>query len=81
MTYDPVEKLNSTMALVPDSMKENLKYSGKRDGSNLCELMSSSLYDNSDGAVCVFWLYTSGQLEPVCDWTDQTYVCRPVLSF
>ena len=81
LTYDPIAELNSTMALVPDSMKENLKISGKRGSSNLCELMSSSLYDNSDGAVCVFWLYDSGQLEPTCDWTDQTYVCRPVLSF
>lgn len=81
LSYDPIAKLNSTMSAVPDSMKENIGTSMTRGSSNVCPLMSSSLYDNSDGNVCVFWLYDSGQLEPTCDWTNQEYICRPILSF
>ena len=81
LSYDPISRINSSMALVPDSMKEDLKVSVEREGAKVCELMSSSLYDNTDGAVCVFWLYDTGKILPVCDWTNQTYVCRPVLSF
>ncbi len=81
LSYNPIEVINSVMSAVPADSKEEFVISGSRGSSNLCELMSSSLYDNTDGAVCVFWLYDTGQIEPVCDWTDQTYVCRPILSF
>lgn len=82
LSYDPIAALNSVMSAVPADMKEEFVLSAKRGASNLCEIMSSSLYDNEgDGAVCIFWLYDTGQLETVCDWTDQTVVCRPILSF
>lgn len=81
LTYDPIEKLNSCMSQIPDSEKENFSHSNKRGESNLCEILSSSLYDNTDGNVCVFWLYDDGQIEFEIDWSDNTYVCRPILSF
>ena len=82
LSYDPIAALNSVMSAVPADMKEEFVLSAKRGASNLCEIMSSSLYDNEgDGAVCIFWLYDTGQLETVCDWTDQSVVCRPILSF
>lgn len=81
LTYDPIEKLNSCMSQIPDSEKENFTHSNKRGESNLCEILSSSLYDNADGNVCVFWLYDDGQIEFEIDWSDNTYVCRPILSF
>lgn len=81
LSYNPIAKINESMSMVPDSMKERLKVSAKRSSGYICELMSSSLYDNTDGNVCEFWLYDSGEIEATCDWTDQKYVCRPVLSF
>ena len=81
LSYNPVGQLNSTMALVPESDKEEFIFTNSRSGERICELMSSSLYDNEEGSVCIFWLYEKGALEPENDHTDQTYLCRPVLSF
>ena len=81
LSYNPVGQLNSTMALVPESDKEEFIFTNSRSGERICELMSSSLYDNEEGSVCIFWLYEKGALEPESDHTDQTYLCRPVLSF
>lgn len=82
LSYDPIEMLNSTMSMVPSDMKEEFKISNNRSGDKICELMSSTLYENTgDGAVCIFWLYEKGELEPEADWTDQLYICRPILSF
>ena len=81
LTYNPIDELNSVMSKVPQEMKENFQISGARGSSNLCEIMSSSLYDNTDGAVCIFWLYDKGELETTTDWTNQSVICRPILSF
>lgn len=81
LTYNPIEKLNSVMSKVPADKKEEFVISGSRGSSKLCEIMSSSLYNNSEGNVCVFWLYDTGEIEFETDWTDQSYVCRPILSF
>lgn len=81
LTYNPIEKLNSVMSKVPADKKEEFVISGSRGSSKLCEIMSSSLYNNSDGDVCVFWLYDTGEIEFETDWTNQSYVCRPILSF
>ena len=69
------------MSKVPADEKEDFAISSQRGSSNLCEIMSSSLYNNSEGNVCVFWLYDTGEIEFETDWTDQAYVCRPILSF
>ena len=81
LTYNPIEKLNSVMSKVPADKKEEFVISGSRGSSKLCEIMSSSLYNNSEGNVCVFWLYDTGEIEFETDWTNQSYVCRPILSF
>ena len=81
LTYNPIEKLNSVMSKVPADKKEEFVISGSRGSSKLCEIMSSSLYNNSEGSVCVFWLYDTGEIELETDWTNQSYVCRPILSF
>lgn len=81
LTYNPIEKLNSVMSKVPADKKEEFVISGSRGSSKLCEIMSSSLYNNSESNVCVFWLYDTGEIEFETDWTDQSYVCRPILSF
>ncbi|MCI7177132.1 MAG: Ig-like domain-containing protein [Candidatus Cryptobacteroides sp.] len=80
--FNPVAKLNSYWALVPDEMKHNLKYS--RDGGNqkICELMSSSLYSQGEDSQCViFWLADNGEIYPYMDYQDDSVVCHPVLSF
>lgn len=82
LSYNPVEKLNSWLAQIPEADKELFVTTMDRGASGkVCDIMSSSLYDNTDGAVCIFWLYDAGQIEPVADWTDQMMICRPILSF
>ncbi len=83
-SFNPVEKLNSYWSLVPASMKHNLKYSRESGSSyRICELMTSSLYQNSDsGTECIiYWMSASGELMPFMDNTDDSIVCHPVLSF
>lgn len=83
-SFNPVEKLNSYWSLVPAEMKHNLKYS-RESGSSVrsCELMTSSLYLNSDSETdCIIYIMsTSGELMPFMDYTDDSVVCHPVLSF
>lgn len=82
LTYNPIEKLNSWLEQIPEVDRELfVPVLSRGSGIGVCDIMSSSLYDNTDGAVCVFWLYDNGQIEPVTDWTDQALVCRPILSF
>ena len=82
LTYNPIEKINSVMGLVPEGQKENLVTCRSRGESNICELMSSTLYDNNeDPACCIFWLYDTGLLEPTAAYTDDKIICRPVLAF
>ncbi len=80
--FNPVEKLNSYWALVPNEMKHNLKYSRDRGYQKACELMSSSLYSQGDDSQCViFWLADNGEIYPYMDYQDDSIVCHPVLSF
>lgn len=82
LTYNPIEKINSVMRLVPEGQKENLVTCRSRGKSNICELMSSTLYDNNeDPSCCIFWLYDTGLLEPTASCTDDKIICRPVLAF
>lgn len=81
LTYDVAAQLNSVMAKVPDSQKEDFVYTTPRMGVNYSELMSSSLYDNTDGNVCLFWIASDGFFQPMTEWTDTECLCRPVLSF
>ena len=80
--FNPVEKLNSYWALVPNEMKHNLKYSNDRGYQKVCELMSSSLYVHDGDEQCIiFWLSDDGNLYPYMDYTDDSIVCHPILSF
>ena len=82
LTYNPIEKINSVMRLVPEGQKENLVTCRSRGKSNICELLSSTLYDNNeDPTCCIFWLYDTGLLEPTAAYTDDKIICRPVLAF
>ncbi len=83
-SFNPVEKLNSYWALVPKTMKHDLKYS--RDSGptyRICELMTSSLFANSDSECqcIIYWMSASGELIPFMDNVDDSIVCHPVLSF
>ncbi|MGM9736858.1 MAG: Ig domain-containing protein [Candidatus Cryptobacteroides sp.] len=79
--YNMIDAINSAWALVPDSQKEDLFTTRDRNGSGVAELMASTLYDNSDGVCCLFWLGDNGLLEPTCGWVDDPVICHPVLAF
>lgn len=81
LSYDPIAKLNSCMSAVPAEQKEDFVISRPYSGYGICELMSSTLYDNSDGVCCIFWLGTNGEFEPSASWVNDAIVCRPVLAF
>lgn len=83
LSYNPIEKLNSWLDKVPDEDKELFVTTTDRGAQGkICDIMSSTLYENTgDGAVCIFWLYDTGKIEPTTDWTDQMMICRPILSF
>ncbi len=93
LTYNPVEQLNSVMELVPDGQKEKFVHSRVRNNVNICELMSTSIYSNTDGYIDIFWLYepnsevaagvteVHGQIEPTVGYVDDAIVCRPILAF
>lgn len=81
-SFNPVERLNSFWALVPNEMKHNLKYSRHRGSQNVCELMSSSLYVKGDDFQSImFWLADDGSIYPYPAPVDDSIVCHPVLSF
>ncbi|MGN1226737.1 MAG: Ig domain-containing protein, partial [Candidatus Cryptobacteroides sp.] len=66
--FDLIAKLNSAWALVDASQKEDFFASTFRNGYGIAEIMSSSLYDNSDGNSNIFWLGDNGLLEPTASW-------------
>lgn len=43
--------------------------------------MSSTIYDNTDGQCCIFWLGENQEFEPYCEWMNQDFICHPVLAF
>ena len=82
LSYDPLAQINTFMSQIPDAQKEEFQTNNSRAGEgDYCELMSSSLYDNEDGAVCGFWVFSNGKFEPEVDWTSQMAIYRPILSF
>ncbi len=82
LSYDPLAHINTFMSQIPSAQKEEFKANNSHAGDgDYCELMSSSLYDNEEGNVCCFWIYTNGKFEPQIDWTDQPAIFRPILSF
>ena len=82
ISYDPLAQINTFMSQIPAAQKEEFQTNNTRAGEgDYCELMSSSLYDNDEGNVCCFWIYSGGKFEPQIDWTDQPAIYRPILSF
>lgn len=81
LSYNPLEAINAHFAKIPASQKEDLVYSMDRDKMGVCEIMSSTLYDNTDGACCTFWLGGNKDFGPFCEWVNSDFVCHPVLAF
>ena len=82
LSYNPLDKLNACMEKVPAEQKEEFKTNNSRSGEGeYMELMSSTLYDNEDGAVCGFWIFSNGKFEPEVNWTNNAAIYRPILSF
>ena len=82
LTYNPMVAINNHFSKIPASQKEELVYSSSRMKQGVCELMSSTLYDNTDGACCIFWLGENFDFAPYTEWVDSDVViCHPVLAF
>lgn len=81
LSYNPLEAINAHFAKIPASQKEELVYSMDRNKMGVCEIMSSTLYDNTDGACCTFWLGENKDFGPYCEWVNSDFVCHPVLAF
>lgn len=82
LTYNPMVAINNHFSKIPASQKEELVYSSSRMEQGVCELMSSTLYDNTDGACCIFWLGENFDFAPYTEWVDSNVViCHPVLAF
>lgn len=82
LTYNPMLEINKHFSKIPASQKEELAYTRTRSNQGVCELMSSTLYDNTDGACCIFWLGENFDFAPFAEWVDSDVVtCHPVLAF
>ncbi len=81
LSYKPVDAINAHFAKIPAAQKEDLVYSMTRSGQGVCQIMSSTIYDNTDGVCCIFWLGENQEFEPYCEWMNQDFVCHPVLAF
>lgn len=81
LSYKPIDAINAHFAKIPAAQKEELVYSMTRSGQGVCQIMSSTIYDNTDGLCCIFWLGENLEFEPYCEWMNQDFVCHPVLAF
>lgn len=81
LSYKPMDAINAHFAKIPAAQKEELVYSMTRNGQGVCQIMSSTIYDNTDGVCCIFWLGENLEFEPYCEWMNQDFVCHPVLAF
>lgn len=81
LSYKPMDAINAHFAKIPAAQKEELVYSMTRSGQGVCQIMSSTIYDNTDGLCCIFWLGENLEFEPYCEWMNQDFVCHPVLAF
>lgn len=81
-SYDVIARFNEMAAKVPASMKDDLYVPKSEEYHNYCGIWTSTLYDNSDGAACLFYLGNSKGKTFVCgDWVDNPYFVKPVLAF
>lgn len=81
-SYDVIAKFNEMTAKVPADMKDDLYVPATEASHNYCGIWTSTLYDNSDGAACLFYLGNSKGKTFVCaDWVDNPYFVKPVLAF
>lgn len=81
LSYKPMDAINAHFAKIPAAQKEELAYSMTRNGQGVCQIMSSTIYDNTDGVCCIFWLGENQEFEPYCEWMNQDFICHPVLAF
>ncbi len=81
LSYNPVDAINSHFSKIPADQKEELIYTGTWFGKGVCEIMSSSVYDYSDGVCCTFWLGENHDFQAYCEWMNSDFVCHPVLAF
>ena len=81
LSYNPMDAINSHFSKVPADQKEDLVYSRERSGKGVCQLLSSTLYDNTDGACCIFWLGENLEFGLYTEWVNADFVCHPVLAF
>lgn len=81
LSYNPMTAINNHFSMIPADQKEDLVYSMSRSGKGVCELMSSTIYDNTDGACCIFWLAENMEFGPYTEWMNSDLVCHPVLAF
>lgn len=81
-SYDVIAKFNEMSALVPADMKDDLYVPATESYHNYCGIWTSTLYDNSDGAACLFYLGNASGKTFVCaDWVDNPYFVKPILAF
>ena len=81
LSYKPLDAINAHLAKIPDAQKEDLLYSLPRSGGDVCQIMSSTIYDNTDGLCCIFWLGENKDFQPYCEWMNEDFVCHPILAF
>lgn len=81
LSYKPMDAINAHFAKIPAAQKEDLAYSMARNGQGVCQIMSSTIYDNTDGVCCIFWLGENQEFETSCEWMNQDFICHPVLAF
>lgn len=81
LSYNPVDAINAHFVKIPASQKEELLYTMDRNKMGVCEIMSSTPYNNTDGVCCTFWLGEDKEFGPYCEWMNSDFVCHPVLAF
>lgn len=80
--FDAISSYNARLAKVPADSKDELYVPAAESYHNYCGLWTSTLYDNSDGAACVFYIGSaSGESFPGCDWVNNPYFVLPILAF
>lgn len=80
--FDAIAAYNRYISKVPQEDRDELYVPSAESYHNYCGIWTSTLYDNSDGAACLFYLGNeSGRSMPCCDWVNNPYFVLPVLAF
>lgn len=80
--FDAIAAYNRYISKVPQEQRDDLYVPSAESYHNYCGIWTSTLYDNSDGAACLFYLGNeSGRSMPCCDWVNNPYFVLPVLAF